>query len=532
MANRRQLPTKPSIVSCLDKGQLWSNSPLLQRWQEGVPLGVLKKLASQTAIYGASSIVARFLNYLLVPLYTYSFAAAEYGVVAEFYAYAGFFAVLLLFGFETGYFRFRDKNAPQHDRAYSTALIFVLCANLGFLALILALSAPLATTLHYADHPEYIWWLALILAMDAVAAIAFARLRAEEKALRFVTIKIAEILMTVGLSLFFIVWCPKLYAADPGGWVSLVYNPAIGIGYVFIANLIASVFKFVLLLPQLRGLAWGFDGELFARMWRYSLPMVVIGFAGVINEMLDRALLKYLLPYDLQTNMTMLGIYSACYKLSILMTLFIQAFRYAAEPFFFAYADKSDARQVYADVLKYFVIFCVGIFLLVTLYIDLFKYFVAAEYRAGLAVVPILLLANLCLGIYVNLSIWYKLTDRTLLGAYVAIGGALLTIGLNVWWIPLFGYMGSAWATLACYGSMALVSYLLGQRYYPVNYDLKRIFGYIVLGGGLFLLQAPLMLATHWQAWLTGSLLLGSYLLVAFWVDGRPLLRLLRRGRG
>ncbi len=495
-------------------------------------MGVLKKLVSQTAIYGTSSIVARFLNYLLVPLYTYSFAAAEYGVVAEFYAYAGFFAVLLLLGFETGYFRFRDKTSPQRDRTYSTALIFVLGANLAFLTLILLLSGPLSSALHYADHPEYLWWLALILAMDAVAAIAFARLRAEERALRFVTIKIAEILMTIGFSLFFIVWCPMLYAADPNGWITLIYNPEIGIGYIFIANLIASIFKFVLLLPQLRGLAWGFDSALFARMWRYSLPMVVIGFAGVINEMLDRALLKYLLPHDLQTNMTMLGIYSACYKLAILMTLFIQAFRYAAEPFFFAYADKSDARQIYADVLKYFVIFCVGIFLLVTLFIDLFQYFIAAEYRAGLAVVPILLLANLCLGIYVNLSIWYKLTDRTLMGAYVAIAGALLTIGLNIWWIPLFGYMGSAWATLACYGSMALASYLLGQRYYPVNYDLKRILGYTSVGGLLYLLQAPLVQATGWQPWLLGILLLGSYLLLALWVDGRPLLRQLRRGNG
>lgn len=480
-------------------------------------------------IYGASSIVARFLNYLLVPLYTYSFSAAEYGVVSEFYAYAGFFAVLLLFGFETGYFRFRDKESPQHDHAYSTALIFVLLANLGFLALILLLSTPLSQAMHYETHREYIWWMALILAMDAVAAIAFARLRAEEKALRFVSIKIIEILLTVFFSLLFILWLPKLHSADPAGWSNLIYSPEIGIGYIFIANLIASCFKFVMLLPQLRGIVWGFDRELFGRMWRYSLPMVVIGFAGVINEMLDRALLKYLLPYDPQTNMAQLGIYSACYKLSILMSLFIQAFRYAAEPFFFSYADKSDARKIYADVLKYFVIFCVAIFLLVTLYIDLFKYFVGAEYRAGLHVVPILLLANLCLGIYVNLSIWYKLTDKTLMGAWVALGGAALTITLNLWWIPLFGYEGSAWATLACYGGMVLASYLLGQRYYPVAYELKPILGYVTLGIVLFLLQAPLMAMTGWQPWWSGSLLLGAYLLVSFFVDGRRVLGRLRR---
>lgn len=488
-------------------------------------MGVLKKLASQTAIYGASSIIARFINYLLVPLYTYSFSAAEYGVVSEFYAYAGFFAVLLLLGFETGYFRFRDKESPGRDRAYSTALIFILGANLAFLALIVLLIQPLSGALHYEQHPEYILWMALILAMDAVAAIAFARLRAEERALRFVSIKIAEILMTVLLSLLLIVWCPKLLAANPESWVRHIYDPEIGVGYIFIANLIASIFKFALLLPQLRGIAWGFDRELFGRMWRYSLPMVVIGFAGVINEMLDRALLKHLLPHDLQTNMAMLGIYSACYKLAILMTLFIQAFRYAAEPFFFAYASKSDARQVYADVLRYFVIFCVAIFLLVTLYMDLFKYFIGPEYRAGLPVVPVLLLANLCLGIYVNLSIWYKLTDRTLMGAWVAIGGALITITLNVWWIPLFGYMGSAWATLACYGAMVVVSYLLGRHFYPVPYDLKPIFGYITLGIALYLAQGPLVSVTGLAPWWVGTLLLGGYLLLAYWFDGRRLLK-------
>jgi O-antigen/teichoic acid export membrane protein len=318
-------------------------------------MSILKKLASQTAVYGISSIFGRFLNYLLVPLYTYYFTAAEYGVVSEFYAYAGFFSVLLLFGFETGYFRFRDKQQSR-DLAYSTALLFVVLVNLGFFALIWLINTKLSAALNYADHPEYVLCFSMILIMDAMAAIPFAKLRAENKAFRFAGIKIIEILITVLLSLFFIVYCPKIYAQNPTSWIALVYFPTIGIGYIFIANLMASSFKFLLLVPQLFGLAWGFDRALFARMLRYSLPMVVIGFAGIINEMLDRALLKYLLPYDGQTNMAMLGIYSACYKLSILMSLFIQAFRYAAEPFFFAYADKDDARKVYAVILKFFVI--------------------------------------------------------------------------------------------------------------------------------------------------------------------------------
>lgn len=486
-------------------------------------MSIIKKLASQTAIYGISSIFGRFLNYLLVPLYTYYFTAAEYGVISEFYAYAGFFSVLLLFGFETGYFRFRDKERPGRDVAYSTALIFVVLINLGFLALILSVNSQLSAALNYAHHPEYVLWFSVILIMDAISAIPFARLRAENKAFRFAGIKIAEILITVLLSLFFIIYCPKVHVENPDSWIAPIYNPAIGIGYIFIANLMASGFKFLLLAPQLSGLAWGFDRALFGRMIRYSLPMVVIGFAGIVNEMLDRALLKYLLPYDWQTNMKMLGIYSACYKLSILMSLFIQAFRYAAEPFFFAYADKSDARKVYATVLKFFVIFCVFIFLLVTLFIDFFKYFVGEEFRAGLGVVPILLMANLFLGVYINLSIWYKLTDHTLMGALVSLAGAALTIALNIWWIPLLGYVGSAWATLACYSCMAIVSYLLGQKYYPVDYDVKRVIGYIGLGIGLYFAHSQLLTVSPWQSWQLAGALMLIYVLTAALFEGRQL---------
>lgn len=466
---------------------------------------ILKKLASQTAIYGLSSIVGRFLNYLLVPLYTYYFSAEQYGVVSEFYAYAGFFSVLLLLGFETGYFRFRAQSAEGNDVAYSTALVFVTLVNVAFLAGILSTVQPLAAALQHADHPEYVLWFAVILALDAIAALPFAKLRAENRAFRFAGVKLAEIMITIALSLFFIAYCPWLYRQYPQAPLLYFYRPDIGLGYVFIANLAATGFKFLLLAPQLRGLTWGFDRRLFARMFGYSLPMVVVGFSGIVDEMLDRALLKYLLPHDAQTNLKMLGIYSACYKLSILMSLFIQAFRYAAEPFFFAHADQANARRIYAQVLDYFVLFCVGIFLLVTLFIDVFKYFVGDAFRAGLSVVPVLLIANLFLGVYVNLSIWYKLTDKTWLGAAVALGGALLTAALNVWWIPLYGYHGSAWAKLVCYAAMVSVSYALGQKFYPVAYDVKRVFGYLLLGLAVYGLREvavdyvgyhPLLLST------------------------------------
>ncbi|HLP19821.1 MAG TPA: oligosaccharide flippase family protein, partial [Chitinophagales bacterium] len=397
----------------------------------------IKRLASQTVVYGLSSILGRFLNYLMVPLYTYYFTKYEYGVVSEFYAYTGFLATLLVFGLETGFFRF-GSDSENKEKVYSTALNFIVGSNALFVLLIALFISPLSESLKYPDHPEYFFWFAIILALDSVAAIPFARLRQENKPLRFATIKFIEIGANVLLNLFFILVCKRAFVSDPSSFFGSLYNPAIGVGYIFIANLIASALKLLLLTPQLKGIWNGIDKEVLKKMLAYSLPMVVIGFAGIINEMLDRVILKYLLPYDDVTNMEMLGVYGACYKLSILMTLFIQAFRYAAEPFFFAQAKEKGSTKVYADVMKYFVIVCVTIFLLVTLYLDLFKGFIGPAFRVGLPVVPILLLANLFLGVYVNLSIWYKLTDKTMLGAFVSIGGAVITVIINVLFIPKY----------------------------------------------------------------------------------------------
>ncbi len=488
----------------------------------------LKRLASQTAVYGVSSVVGRFLNYLLVPLFTYTFAPAEYGVVSEFYAYMGFLAVLLVFGLETGYFRFRDGNGASPEQVYATALRFVTLTNGAFFVAALLLRQPVADLLRHGAHPEYIWWIAGILAMDSVGAVAFARLRAEQRAARFAGIKVVEIGVNIGLNLFFIVLCRRAFETDPDSALGALWHPALGVGYIFLANLAGSAVKLVLLAPQLRGVLDGFDRALFARLIRYSLPMVIIGFAGIINEMLDRAALKYLLPYDLATNMAQLGIYSACYKLSILMSLFIQAFRYAGEPFFFAYARQTDARETYARVLNWFVILCVLIFLGVTLYIDLFKYFIGAPYRVGLDVVPVLLLANLLLGIYVNLSIWYKLTDRTLMGAGVSLGGAGVTVALLLWWVPLYGYMGAAWATLVCYATMVLLSWALGRRYYPVPYDLKRVLGYVALGLLLYGADRQLISLADMHAPVAGTLCMAVFVALVLWLDGRVLLRRLR----
>ncbi len=492
--------------------------------QQDPNLNPLQRLASQTAVYGVSSVLGRFLNYLLVPLYTYSFLPVDYGVVAEFYAYMGFLAVLLAFGLETGYFRFREEAGWTPQLVFATVLRFVVLTNLGFFLLAWGFQQPLAALLRHAAHPEYILWVAAILALDSVGAIAFARLRAEQRALRFAAVKLTEIGLNIALNLFFILVCRRAFAADPTSWLGGLWDPSIGVGYVFLANLVASLFKLALLAPELRGIRAGGDWVLVRRLLAYSLPMVAIGLAGIVNEMLDRAALKFLLPYDTQTNMAQLGLYGAVYKLSILMSLFIQAFRYAGEPFFFAYARQEDARQLYALVLKWFLIFCVFIFLLVSLYLDIFQYFVGAAYREALWVVPILLLANLLLGVYVNLSIWYKLTDRTGLGAWVAITGALVTVVALLLLVPTYGYAGAAWAHLICYSYMVIISWAMGRSFYPVPYDLKRLLGYLLLGLGLYAAGRALALLGL-PALVAGTLCLALYLGVVYVADGRALRR-------
>ncbi len=438
----------------------------------------LQRLASQTIVYGIPSIAGRFLNYLLTYLYTRVFSAEQFGVNSEFYAYSGFFSVLLAFGMETAFFRFHRQENGRPE-VFSTSLLFIGVTSAIFLLLSIAFAQPLANALRYADYVEYVQWFALILAADAVCAIPFAKLRSENKAMIFAGIKVLEIGVNIGFNIFFFIICRKAYIEQSGSVWASFYNPSVGVGYVFISNLIASGVKMVLLLPQFTGIRAGFERPLLSKMVRYSMPMVIIGFAGIVNEMLDRMILKYMLPYDEITNLQLLGIYGACYKLSIIMSLFIQAFRFAAEPFFFSHSDKANAKKMYADVMKYFTIFCSAVFLLVTLYLPWVQLFIGEEFRSGLKVVPVLLLANLFLGFYVNLSIWYKLTDRTLMGAYVSIGGALLTVALNLMFIPTYGYMASAWATLACYAAMAVVSYILGQKFYPVDYDTTSFVKYV-----------------------------------------------------
>ncbi|MEI6748293.1 MAG: lipopolysaccharide biosynthesis protein [Bacteroidales bacterium] len=443
----------------------------------------LKKFAGQTVIYGLPTILGRLLNVLLVPLYTRLFPTAEYGVVSELYAYVSFLYVLLTYGMETAFFRF-SQDREQKNKVYSTAFISLLATSALFVLLVMFFSNNIAGELDYSSHREYIIWFAFILAFDAITIIPFANLRQENKAKRFALVKSIWIFNNVGLNLFFILLCPYILSHSNypalSSFIFLVYNPHIGVGYIFISNLIASAITLIILLADILKIQFAFSGPLLKKMLKYAWPLLLFSFAGIINETFDRIILKHLLPAS-SNPMAQLGIYGACYKISILMTLFIQTYRYAAEPFFFSKAKSTDARQMYSDMMTYFVIVCVMIFVGVMMYIDPVMYFVGKEYRVGEPVVPILLLANLCLGIFYNLSVWFKLTDRTIYGAFISIFGAVVTLSLNFLLIPVMGIMGAAWATLICYASMMVVSYAIGQRFYKVKYDLSRILGYLGL---------------------------------------------------
>ncbi|MDD5034720.1 MAG: polysaccharide biosynthesis C-terminal domain-containing protein [Methylococcaceae bacterium] len=459
----------------------------------------LKKLAGQTAIYGLSTIVGRLLNYLLVPLYTYRFAdPRDFGVVTEFYAYTAFLNVVLTYGMETALFNFSAKS-DRNPKVYSTALFSLLVSSTLFLIGMGWVAGPIAEVLRYPGHSDYVLWMAWVIGLDALSAIPFAWLRERQRAKRFALLKMFNILLNIGANLFFIGLCKGVYEAGNSGWwewAGRLYDPDIGIGYVFIANLIASAATVGFLLPEFLAARARPDFKLWRNMLAYALPLLIAGLAGMVNETLDRILLKYLLPVE--SAMEQLGIYGACYKISILMSIFIQAFRYAAEPFFFSHYQRSDARELYALVMRWFVIACSFIFLAVMANLVWIQYFVGAYYRAGLGVVPILLLANLCLGVFYNLSIWYKLTEQTRFGTYLTLWGALVTLVLNYCWIPRLGYLGSAWATLACYASMAVLSYGMGQKYYPLRYDLKRMIAYPLMALTIHLGTSKIEGLTFW----------------------------------
>lgn len=455
----------------------------------------LKKLAGQTAIYGLTTIIGRLLTWFMVPVYIGAarFSTDQYGVVTEMYSYVAFLVVFLTYGMETAFFRFSTTEGEDKRKIYSSIIHSLCFTSFLFITLAFLFNQSIADWLKYPNNKEFVTWFAIIVGLDAVSSIPLAKLRAENKALQFAIANFANIIVFVGLNLFFLAYCRPMYADGKSNWIiNTFYNPEIGVGYVFISNLIASGTKFLILTPQILQAKYGVEFSLLKKMFVYAMPLLIFGLAGIVNETIDRIMLKRMLFEDLgeKATLSQLGIYGACYKVSIIITLFIQAFRYAAEPFFFSHEKESNSKKTYALVMTYFVIVCATIFLGVMLFIDVVKYFIPnEEFWVGLKVVPILLMANICLGIYYNQSIWYKLSGKTKYGAYIGIIGAIITVLLNYWWIPVYGYVGSAWATLICYFVMMLVSFALSRKYYPINYDLKKIFFYLGLALGLFILS-------------------------------------------
>lgn len=447
----------------------------------------LKQLAGQTAVYGFSSILGRFLNYLLVPLHTWYLPEHQYGVVTEMYAYVVFILILLTFGMETTFFRFAGKN-NSFLPVFHAALVPVILLSTGFLLVVHTAITPIAQAMQYDNHPEYIIWFAWIIALDAISAIAFAKLRHENRAWRFAWLKIFTIGINIFINLLFFLIIP--FIQNHFQWFTGFES--IQVRYVFIANLVASAGTLILLLREFHFRQWTYRPALIRQMIIYAAPLVIAGLAGMINETLDRILLKHLLSIPdhianaKQYVQAQIGIYGANYKLSILMTLFIQTFRYAAEPFIFSQAGNKQSPQLYAYIMKMFVIAGLLIFMGVIFYMDIIKLFIGPAYHKGLHIVPVLLLANLLLGINYNLAFWYKLTNKTQFGAYVAICGAIVTIVANVLFIPIWGYEGAAWATLLSYMTMVILNYFLGRIHYPIPYPLKTIAAYGLLSALLF----------------------------------------------
>ena len=449
----------------------------------------LKKLASQTAIYGLGSILPRFINYAFSFVLTYIFKEpAQLAPNAEFFAYISFFNILFLYGMETAFFNFYSKAAESDkDKVYSTALISILISTAVFTLFIISFSERISWLIKNPEHPNYVVWCILIVASDAVMQIPFARLRQKNKAKKFAGIKFITVILTIALNIFFFIFCKREFENGDESILAKLYHPEIGIGYAFISQLMANLISIFLLSKEFKGFRYVFDFTLWKNMFFYAWPLIILGLAGMVNETFDRIVLKYILPMD--EGSYQIGVYSNCYKIAMLMSIFIQAFKFAAEPFFFNNSNEKNSKKLNAIVMKYFIIFCLFLFLGTMMNLPWIQFAISEKYRTGLVVVPILLLANLFLGVYFNLSIWYKLTGQTKFGAIITIIGAIITLSVNYFYIPKFGYVACAWATLASYGLMMILSYLLGQKYYPIKYNLRSIFVFTFLALGLYFIS-------------------------------------------
>jgi O-antigen/teichoic acid export membrane protein len=448
-------------------------------------MSLIKKLAGQTAIYGMSSIVGRLLNYLLVPMYTRVFTTGEYGVVTQYYAFSGFMLVLLSYRMESALFRF-GTDAGERENAYATTMKLVAITTAVLLVIFAPLVPWLSAWLDQPNHPEYLYMFMGILATDVLSELPFARLRLESRPGRFATLKLVNIAINIGLNLFFLLLCPYLLNQGYSA-ISSIYSPEKGVFYVFLSNLIAGVVTFLLLMPEWLRIQLPIDWALVRRMMQYAFPLVIVSLAGVTDEMLSRLVLKDLLPGTPAENDAQLGIFGANYKVAVLISLFTQAYRYAAEPFFFKHTREGEGSlQLHADTTKWFTVVLSGAMLTLMLSLDLLQFIVGRDYRSGVTVVPLLLMANVLLGVYYNLSAWFRLRDKTMLGARISVIGALITVVALFALIPRFGLHGAAAATLICYAYMVVATWYTGRSHYPAPYQIGRMLFYFLLAVGLY----------------------------------------------
>jgi len=449
-------------------------------------LNQIKKLAGQTLIYGLSNMLARFLNYLLVPLHTLVLGKFFYGKLTFIYSSTAILLVILTYGLETGFFRFASKKDEKYESVLGTSLYSIIFTTTIFLFLSFIFKQQWVNYFNLDNHRIVIYFI-LIISFDVINAIPFAKLRIDERPVKFMIIKVAGIGINIFFNLFYLYVCRKFYQAGADNFLASIYNPDLVLDYVLIANLISSAVTFLLLTPEIFKVKIHFDFTLLKRLLHYSYPILFIGLAGMLNDNIDKLLIPKLINHP--NPVEQLGIYGANFKLSILMVLFIQMYRYAAEPFFFKSAENLDAKKLYGKIMTYFIIFGLLIFLGVNFYLDILKHFINKEFWEGLKVVPILLFAKLLFGILFNLSIWYKVTDRTKFGVLIAGTGAIITIIANIVLIPRIGYYGSALASLASYIVMLIISYYLSRKFYPISYEFKKIGLYVLIALGLYIIS-------------------------------------------
>ncbi|MDR2840936.1 MAG: polysaccharide biosynthesis C-terminal domain-containing protein [Paludibacter sp.] len=474
-----------------------------------MPEKQIKTLAKETAIYGISSILGKFINWLLVPLYTYVLASsADYGVVTNLYAWTALLLVILTYGMETGFFRFANDNAENSGAVYTTSLISIGITSILFAIVVMLFRHSFAAMLGYEKFPEYIAMLGVIVAIDAFASIPFAYLRFKKRPVKFAALKLLFVALNVAFNLFFLVACPAIAKTSPT-LIDWFYRPDYGVGYVFVSNILSTAIQTLFLLPYIFAEKLDFRFTLLRRILRYSLPLLVLGIAGIMNQTLDKILYPHLVSGA--KGAAELGIYGATSKLALIMLMFTQAFRYAYEPFIFAKNKDKNSVQAYADAMKFFVIFSLLIFLGMVLYIDVIKYAIAPEYWSGLGVVPIILVSFIFQGIFFNLSLWYKLSDRTMVGAIISIIGTIVIVAGNLWLVPRYGFYGCAWAEFACYGLIMLISYFWGRKVMPVPYNLKSIGFYLIVAIAIYIVSQNI----NYNSLIT-NLFLKSILLIAF----------------